>query len=150
MAEKKEPGRTSKAGPSDPYLSELDASLEDLREDPKPLGPSGDLDLASSETVIIKDPSLKKSPAMSKPLAGDLLNLAPDVEVGLVAVIGRKRLSVKDLLLMRTGQVLDLDRGLHEAIDLSVNGKVIARGELVDLEGRVGIKILQVLPGEGQ
>ncbi|MFH1722530.1 MAG: FliM/FliN family flagellar motor switch protein [Candidatus Altiarchaeota archaeon] len=126
----------------DPYLSELDSSIEELDKTPARKVSEDD---GLGKTVITKQPDLGEDLDINEPLSKNLLDLAPDIEVSLVAIIGKKTLSVKDLLLMRTGQVVEMERDLHEAIDLVVGGKVLARGELVDVEGRIGVKVLEVM-----
>ncbi|MDO8644504.1 MAG: FliM/FliN family flagellar motor switch protein [bacterium] len=114
---------------SDPYLDELE-SLEDFAEDaPKaPIAPKP----AAPVTV-------------NQPLAKEGLDFASDISVSLEAVVGRKGLSVKDLLSLRIGQVVEMDRGVHDTVDLVVGGKLIGKGELVDVEGKIGVKVTQIL-----
>ena len=54
-------------------------------------------------------------------------------------------LSGRELLELRPGAVLPVGRPLAGPIDLSVGGRVIARGELVDVEGEVGVRINHVM-----
>ncbi|HEX5035686.1 MAG TPA: FliM/FliN family flagellar motor switch protein [bacterium] len=75
----------------------------------------------------------------------ELLDLSPDLTVPLVIVIGRKSYTVKDLLGLRIGQVMDLERAPNEPVDLVAAGKVVGKGELVDVDGRLGIRILKLL-----
>ena len=55
--------------------------------------------------------------------------------------VGRAGWSVVGL---RAGQVIELNRGPGEPVELSVNGKVVARGELVEVEGQLGVRILSL------
>ncbi len=76
--------------------------------------------------------------------SGDILDLAPDMNVPLVIVMGRKSYTVKDLLGLRMGQVLDLDRPPLDPVDLVAAGRVIGKGELVEVEGNLGVRILKL------
>ena len=75
----------------------------------------------------------------------EVLDLAPDIPVQLVAVMGRKEVTVKDLLDLRMGQVIDFNHLPTEPVDVVVAGKVIGKGELVEVDGKLGIRILKLL-----
>ena len=68
-------------------------------------------------------------------------DLAPvfDVPVHISAVLGRASLSVAQLLKLGQGSVLELDRKVGEAIDIYVNNRLVARGEVVLVEDRLGV-----------
>ena len=85
------------------------------------------------------------SETAAKGLADELQELAPDVPVNLAAVVGRATTSVGDLIRYRVGQVLDLGRQPGETVDLVANGRLIARGELVEVDGRMGVRILKMV-----
>jgi flagellar motor switch protein FliN len=74
----------------------------------------------------------------------EILDLSPDMSVPLVIVMGRKNYTVKDLLDLRMGQVLDLDRPPLDPVDLVAGGRVIGKGELVEVEGNLGVRILKL------
>lgn len=73
-----------------------------------------------------------------------VVNLTSDIPVQVVAVLGKKNVTVKDIVSMKMGQVLELNRLPNEAIDLVANGKLIAKGELVEIEGRLGVRVLKI------
>lgn len=73
-----------------------------------------------------------------------VVNLTSDIPVQIVAVLGKKSVTVKDIISMRMGQVIELNRLPNEAIDLVANGKLVAKGELVEVDGRLGIRILKI------
>jgi flagellar motor switch/type III secretory pathway protein FliN len=75
----------------------------------------------------------------------ELLDLSPDLTVPLVVVMGRKSYTVKDLLALRIGQVMDLERAPTEPVDLVAAGKVVGKGELVEVDGKLGIRVLKLL-----
>jgi flagellar motor switch protein FliN/FliY len=69
-----------------------------------------------------------------------LLNLDLPVSISL----GRARLEFRELLRLSTGSVVELDRMLGESVDVTINGSVIARGEIVVVEGNYGVRIQDV------
>lgn len=74
-----------------------------------------------------------------------LAALSPDVPVNLVAVIGKTRTNVSELIKYRIGQVIDLGRTPGETVDMVANGRLIARGELVEMEGKMAVRILKMV-----
>ena len=71
--------------------------------------------------------------------------MSEDVPVHLVAVLGEKKMKLKDLLKLKVGHAIDLERAPNEFVDLTANGKVIARGELVEIDGKLGVRIIKML-----
>ena len=78
-------------------------------------------------------------------------DLAPvfDVPVNISAVLGRTSLSVSQLLKLGPGAVLELDRKVGEAIDIYVNNRLVARGEVVMVdETRLGVTMTEIIKGD--
>ncbi|MBI4211437.1 MAG: FliM/FliN family flagellar motor switch protein [Deltaproteobacteria bacterium] len=75
----------------------------------------------------------------------DVMGLTPDIPIQLVAVMAKKNISMKELVEFREGLVLDLQRPPSEMVDLVANGKLIARGELVEIDGKLGVRILKLV-----
>ncbi len=73
-----------------------------------------------------------------------VMNLTSDIPVQIVAVLGKKMVTVKEIVSLRMGQVIELNRLPNEAVDLVANGKLIAKGELVEIDGRLGLRILKI------
>jgi flagellar motor switch protein FliN/FliY len=71
-----------------------------------------------------------------------------DVEMTLTAEIGRTRLPVRQVLDLVPGSVLELDRAAGSPADLMVNGRLIARGEVVVVDEDYGIRITEIVSGE--
>lgn len=71
-----------------------------------------------------------------------------DVKVSLAIRLGEASLTVEELLELRSGSVVKLDRLLTEPIDLQLNGAVVARGEIVAVDDNFGVRILEIAPGE--
>lgn len=74
------------------------------------------------------------------------LELLHDVEMEITAELGRTRLRVRDLLAMAPGAVIELDRVAGGPTDLLVNGRLIARGEVVVIDENFGIRITEIVP----
>lgn len=75
----------------------------------------------------------------------DVLEMSEDIPVKVSAVLGKKKMVLKDLLKMKMGALIDLDRPPNEFVDIEANGKVIARGELVEIDGKLGVRIIKLL-----
>jgi flagellar motor switch protein FliN len=73
------------------------------------------------------------------------LNLILDVAVTLALEVGRARMSVRDLLALAPGAVVELDRLAGEPLDVLVNGVRIARGEVVVVNEKFGIRLTDVV-----
>ena len=74
-------------------------------------------------------------------------DLAPvfDVPVHISAVLGKASMSVAELLKLGAGSVLELDRKVGEAIDIYVNNRLVARGEVVIVEERLGVTMTEII-----
>lgn len=80
--------------------------------------------------------------------AGDLTSLY-NIPVQVSAVLGRTTMQVSHLLKLRRGAVVELDRKLGEAVDIYVNNRLVARGEVVMVnEGRLGITMTEIVKTE--
>ena len=73
------------------------------------------------------------------------LNLVLDVPVSLTIELGGCKLPMREVLQLNIGSVVKLDKPADAPVELSVNGKLIARGEVVVIEDRYGVKITEVL-----
>jgi flagellar motor switch protein FliN/FliY len=73
------------------------------------------------------------------------LNLILDVSVTLALEVGRTRMSVRDLLQLAPGTIVELDRLASEPLDVLVNGVRVARGEVVVINDKFGIRLTDVV-----
>lgn len=73
------------------------------------------------------------------------LDLVLDVPVHLTVELGSCRLPMREVLQLGVGSVVQLDKAAGEPVQLSVNSKLIARGEVVVVDNRFGIKITEIL-----
>lgn len=71
-----------------------------------------------------------------------------DVPVELSAVLGRSIMPVNQLLRLGRGAVVELDRKVGEAIDIYVNNRLVARGEVVMMHDRLGVTMTEIIKGD--
>lgn len=78
------------------------------------------------------------------------IDLAPvfDVPVNISAVLGKSFMSVAQLLKLGSGSVIELDRKVGEAIDIYVNNRLVARGEVVVVDERLGVTMTEIIKSE--
>ena len=70
------------------------------------------------------------------------------VPVTLSVEVGRPRLKIRDLLRLKQGSVIELERNAGEPLDLLVNNTVVAQGEVVLVNDRYGVRLTRILPSE--
>lgn len=68
-----------------------------------------------------------------------------DVPVNVSAVLGKIQLDVHSLLKLKAGSVVELDRKVGEAIDIYVNNRLVARGEVVVVDERLGVTMTEII-----
>ena len=90
------------------------------------------------------DPSARPDDAAEAEL-GDSLSAVYDVNIKVQAVLGRSRMDISSLMRLRTGDVVELDRRVGEPVDILVNNRMIARGEVVLVDGRLGVTLTEVV-----
>ena len=97
---------------------------------------------------------VKDVPAAFTPLVADVppsagrLDLLRGVQMHASVELGRARLTLNELLNLRDGAVLELDRAAGEPADLSVNGRLIARGEIMVVDENYALRITEIIAGE--
>jgi flagellar motor switch protein FliN/FliY len=88
--------------------------------------------------------STPSEPAGTNPLGASYV--LADVEMGVTAELGRCRMTMRELLSITPGAVIDLDRAAGAPVDVLVNGTLIARGEVVVIDEEFGIRISELVP----
>ncbi|HEY4161786.1 MAG TPA: flagellar motor switch protein FliN [Dongiaceae bacterium] len=76
---------------------------------------------------------------------GKELDAVYDVPVQVSAVLGRASMQVSQLLKLGRGAVVELDRKVGEAVDIYVNNRLVARGEVVVVEDRLGVTMTEII-----
>ena len=82
------------------------------------------------------------------PSSAQDLEAVYDIPVQVSAVLGKSTLEVQKLLKLGRGAVVELDRKVGEAIDIYVNNRLVARGEVVVLEDRLGITMTEIVKSD--
>lgn len=78
------------------------------------------------------------------------LDLLLDVEIPIAVEVGRTQLSLDEVLKLVPGSVVALDKKAEEPVDLRVNGKLVARGEVVLVDDSYGLRITQIVDPAGR
>ena len=113
-----------------PILLAFTKSLTQINEPPKP-APELEVTVRSMETA--------------EPTKSGSIELLLDVELPVSVSFGRAQLPLKDVIKLTTGSIVELNRAVSEPVEVIVNNCVIARGEVVVVEGNFGIRIKQVI-----
>ena len=80
------------------------------------------------------------------PAAGDInLDVVLDIPVSLSMEVGRSRISIRNLLQLSQGSVVELERATGEPLDVYVNGTLIAHGEVVVVNEKFGMRLTDVI-----
>jgi flagellar motor switch protein FliN/FliY len=115
-------------------------------------GDMGDFDLGSllgGDEGSAPAPSGKKKSKKGKeamaPIDPNNLELLLNVEMKLTVELGRTKMSIKDILDIGEGKVIELDKLHGDPVDILVNDKVVARGEVVVVNEDFGIKVTELL-----
>jgi flagellar motor switch protein FliN len=72
------------------------------------------------------------------------IELLLDVELPISVSFGHSEMSLKDILKLGTGSVIELDKSVNDPVSIIVNRKPIAKGEVVMVDGNYGVRILEV------
>src|SRR5581483_2200443 len=78
----------------------------------------------------------------------DRLDLLMDVELGLTLRFGSRTMALREILDLNAGSVLPLDRQVEDPADLLLDGRLIARGEVVVVEGNYGFRVTEVMASQ--
>lgn len=71
-----------------------------------------------------------------------------EIPVSISAILGRTNMEVSDLLRLDSGDVVELDRKVGEAIDIYANNRLIARGEVVLVDDRLGVTMTEIIKSD--
>ena len=92
-------------------------------------------------------PSVDRAGPVAVKTAEDLEHVF-DVPVTVAAVLGSHRMAIGDMLKLQPGAVLELDRRVGEAIDILVNDRLVARGEVVIVEDKLGVTMTEIIKAD--
>jgi flagellar motor switch protein FliN/FliY len=102
------------------------------------------MEKVSPSTASESADSARKGPAENG--AAEInLDALLDVPVQLSVEIGRSKVPINQLISLSQGSVIELDRGVNEPLDLLVNGTLMARGEVVVVDGQFGLRLIDIV-----
>jgi flagellar motor switch protein FliN/FliY len=101
-------------------------------------------DLNAVDAPHMDDVAYSEDESQTTRIAADL-EAVFDVPVQVSAVLGRSKMDVGELLKLGPGAVLELDRKVGEAIDIYVNNRLVARGEVVLVEDKLGVTMTEII-----
>ena len=107
----------------------------------------GDVQIPSQPEVSAS-PSFSRAP---KSQAGENLKnmkMLMSVQLQVTVELGRTNLTISDVVDLQKGSVIELDRVAGEAVDIFVNGSLIARGDVVVVDDKYGVRITELIPVE--
>jgi len=104
------------------------------------------LDEIQEDDEILKQNQAQEY-GVGEPMADDVTAIY-DIPVQLSAVLGRSTMQVSQLLKLGRGAVVELDRKVGEAIDIYVNNRLVARGEVVVVEDKLGITMTEIVKSD--
>jgi flagellar motor switch protein FliN/FliY len=68
-----------------------------------------------------------------------------DIPVELVVELGRKKMLLRDIAKLKTDDIVDLEQTMEAPLNIVVGDKLLARGELVKVNGRIGLRIIEMI-----
>lgn len=83
-------------------------------------------------------------------MPGRNYRLLADIPIRLSVEVGSTALKLSELLDLAEGSVVELDRQAHELLDINANGTLVARGEVVTVNGRFAVRIVDVINTEAR
>ena len=117
-----------------------------MSEKPETAAQDADLERAvdaATEAVAVRAQELEELAGGASGEEVGLSNLL-DVPVRVTVEVGRTKMRLADLVHLAPGSLLELDREAHEPADILVNGKIVARGEIVTIDQSYGVRITEV------
>jgi flagellar motor switch protein FliN len=109
------------------------------------------LRVEKAEAAKAENASLRidSSPALAAAVPGQnrgALDMLMDVQLAMTLRFGTRKLLLREVLDLSPGAVVELDRGVHEPVDLLLDGRLVARGEVVVVDGNYGLRVTDMSP----
>ncbi len=111
------------------------------------------MELADLGSETVTKPTAEPQVPATETAEGETEHTAADLEavfdvpVNVSAILGKTQMEVSQLLKLGRGAVIELDRKVGEAIDIYVNNRLVARGEVVVVEDRLGVTMTEIIKG---
>lgn len=113
------------------------AEIDQVAKDAKPSD--------SSPQAAVSKPVFENLSADNTSKKGNSIDLIMDVPLDVTIELGRTLMSVKDILALGVGSVIELDRMAGEPVDILVNDKLIAKGEVIVVDESFGVRITSIV-----
>jgi flagellar motor switch protein FliN/FliY len=107
-------------------------------------GPTDNGDVAAMDLEEMTAGAREAAAFAGEKTAADL-EAVFDVPVRISVVLGRTKMPVADLLKLDVGTVIELDRQVGEAVEIYINDRLVARGEIVLVENRLGVTMTEII-----
>lgn len=107
-----------------------------------------ELDEMNDSTGSNDEPILKKESNLDNfdiPSSASDLEAVYDIPVKVSAILGKSKIKVSQLLKINKGTIIELDKKIGEAIDIYVNNNLVARGEVVVVDDKLGITMTEIV-----
>jgi flagellar motor switch protein FliN len=101
--------------------------------------------IPNQQQIPIKSVGFPSLSTAAAPQGGGNLNLLMDVQMALTVELGRTKMYIKDILGLGEGSIIELDKLAGEPVDLLVNGKLIAKGEVVVIDENFGVRVTDIV-----
>ena len=140
-------GAATQAAPAAGQWAAVEIVYDDTSLPPMLLGLSPELvaKLELGEQALEKPQTTAPSSPSALPQTSKTLDLLLDVELPVSVSFGRAELMLKDVLKLTTGSIVELNRGVSEPVEVIVNNCVVARGEVVVMDGNYGVRIHHII-----
>lgn len=99
----------------------------------------------NDQTIAETTSEKMDAPATNAQSGTDHMNVVMDIPVTLAMELGRTRISIRELMNLKSGSVIELQKMTDEPMDVLVNGTLVARGEAVVVDDRFGIRLTDVI-----
>lgn len=100
---------------------------------------------SAAATATAAPPAFTPLPSNGQPGDHSQIDLLLDISLQVTVELGRARMKIQEILGLRNGSVIELDRLAGEPADILVNGTLIARGEVVVVDEKFGVRVIEVV-----
>ncbi len=98
---------------------------------------------SKAEEQAVEESGVEEAPELSEKLKRFL-----DIPLQVEVVVGSTVMTLGELLHLAPGSVVELEQNVEEPVDIKVNGKLIAKGEIVIVEDRFGVRVIEIATRE--
>ncbi|MBE6467623.1 MAG: flagellar motor switch protein FliN [Alphaproteobacteria bacterium] len=112
-----------------------------------------ELNELSESSILDNEPILRKDVGVEDfdiPTSTSDLEAVYNIPVKVSAVLGKTNMKVSQLMKLNKGAIIELDRKVGEAIDIYVNNSLVARGEVVVVDDKLGITMTEIVKASGK